>query len=110
MADMERLTVTLPAEMAASIKSAVEMGDYASTSDVVGAALRDWKMKRALQVEGLAAHKADIDIGLADVTAGRIKEFDAARIVARAISTLAFSKAASGIDDDCTAAFAVVQS
>ena len=49
MAELERLTITLPAEMAAVVKSAVESGDYASTSEVVRAALRDWKTKRALQ-------------------------------------------------------------
>src|SRR5580698_5317724 len=82
MSEIERLTITLPAEMAAVVKSAVETGDYASTSEVVRAALRDWKMKRALQVEELAALKADIDAGLTDVAAGRVKDFDATRIVA----------------------------
>ncbi len=37
MSEIERLTVTLPAEMAAVVKSAVETGDYASTSEVVRA-------------------------------------------------------------------------
>ena len=49
MSEIERLTVTLPAEMAAVVKSAVETGDYASTSEVVRAGLRDWKMKRAFR-------------------------------------------------------------
>ncbi|MDR3489791.1 MAG: type II toxin-antitoxin system ParD family antitoxin [Bradyrhizobium sp.] len=89
MSDIERLTITLPAEMAAVVKSAVETGDYASTSEVVRAALRDWKMKRALQVEELAALKADIDTGLADVAAGRVKDFDAARIIERGRKLLA---------------------
>ena len=89
MPDIERLTITLPAEMAAVVKSAVETGDYASTSEVVRAALRDWKMKRALQVEELAALKADIEMGLADVAAGRVKDFDAARIVERGRKLLA---------------------
>jgi len=79
----ERLTITLPAEMAAVVKSAVESGDDASTSEVVRAALRDWTTKRALQLEELAALKADIDAGLADVAAGRVKKFDAARIIKR---------------------------
>src|ERR1700721_8556 len=89
MSEIERLTITLPAEMAAVVKSAVEAGDYASTSEVVRAALRDWKMKRALQVEELAALKADIDAGLADVAAGRVKNFDATRIVERGRKLLA---------------------
>jgi antitoxin ParD1/3/4 len=89
MAEIERLTITLPADMAAVVKSAVTEGDYASTSEVVRAALRDWKMKRALQLQELAALKADIDKGLADVAAGRVKDFDAARIIERGRKLLA---------------------
>jgi antitoxin ParD1/3/4 len=67
----------------AVVKSAVEAGDYASTSEVVRAALRDWKLKRALQIEELPALKADLGAGLADVAAGRVKDFDSTRIVER---------------------------
>src|ERR1700722_17046176 len=83
MAEIERLTITLPSEMAAAVKGAVEVGDYASTSEVVREALRDWKLKRAVQVQELAALKADIDKGLADVAQGRVKDFDTKDIVAR---------------------------
>jgi antitoxin ParD1/3/4 len=89
MTEIERMTITMPAEMAAVVKRAVEAGDYASTSEVVRAALRDWKMKRALQIEELAALKADIDTGLADVAAGRVKDFDADKIIARGRKLLA---------------------
>jgi antitoxin ParD1/3/4 len=83
MAEIERLTITLPHEMAATVKNAVDTGDYASSSEVVRAALRDWKLKRALQLEELATLKADIDVGLADIAAGRVADFDVARIVER---------------------------
>ena len=89
MADIERITITLPMDMAAVVKGAVEAGDYASTSEVVRAALRDWKMKRALQLQELAALKADIDKGLADVAQGRVKDFDAAQIIERGRQLLA---------------------
>ncbi len=89
MAEIERLTITLPAEMTAVIRSAVETGDYASTSEVVREAVRDWRTKRALQLQELAALKADIDKGLADVAAGRVKKFDAARIIKRGKALLA---------------------
>ncbi len=89
MAKIERLTITLPSDMAAVVKGAVADGDYASTSEVVRAALRDWKMKRALQLQELAALKADIDKGLADVAAGRVTEFDAARVIERGRRLLA---------------------
>ena len=83
MAGIERLTITLPSDMAATIRSAVEGGDYASTSEVVREALRDWKLRRALQLQELTALKADIDKGLADLAAGRVQDFDAERIIKR---------------------------
>ena len=61
MANIERMTITLPLEMAELIKGAVESGDYASASEVVREALREWKTKRALQLQELAGLKADID-------------------------------------------------
>jgi antitoxin ParD1/3/4 len=89
MAEIERLTITLPSDMAAALKDAVKGGDYASTSEVVREALRDWKMKRALQLHELAALKADIDKGLTDVAEGRVKDFDAGRIIERGRNLLA---------------------
>ncbi|MBW4699596.1 MAG: ribbon-helix-helix domain-containing protein [Aphanocapsa lilacina HA4352-LM1] len=78
MAEVERLTVTMPADMLAVLKAAVDSGDYASTSEVIREAVRDWKMKRALQMQEFVARKADIDQGLADVAAGRVTEFNSA--------------------------------
>jgi antitoxin ParD1/3/4 len=89
MPEIERLTVTLPAEMTAVIKSAVNSGDYASTSEVVREAVRDWKTKRALQLHELAALKTDIDKGLTDLAEGRVKDFDASRIIERGRKLLA---------------------
>lgn len=89
MAGIERLTITLPSDMAAVVKDAVEGGDYASNSEVVREALRDWTMKRALQLQELAALRADIDRGLADLAEGRVRDFDAARIIERGRKLLA---------------------
>jgi antitoxin ParD1/3/4 len=75
--------------MAAVVKAAVDAGDYASTSEVVRDALREWKTRRAIQLQELAALKADIDKGLADVAAGRVKDFDAKKIVERGRKLLA---------------------
>jgi antitoxin ParD1/3/4 len=83
MSAIERITITMPAEMAAVVKDAVEDGDYASTSEVVREALRDWKAKRALKLYELEALKAEIDKGVADVSAGRVRDFDVARIIER---------------------------
>lgn len=89
MAEIERMTITLPSDMAAVVKEAVAGGDYASSSEVVREALRDWKTKRALQLQELAALQADIDRGLADLAQGRVKDFDTARIIERGRKLLA---------------------
>jgi antitoxin ParD1/3/4 len=83
LAEIERITITLPSEMAAVVRGAVEEGDYASSSEVVREALRDWKTKRALQLQELAALKADIDRGFADLASGRVRAFDADRLIER---------------------------
>ena len=51
MPDLERLTITLPMPLAADVKGAVEAGEYASASEVIREALRDWRAKRALQLQ-----------------------------------------------------------
>lgn len=89
MAEIERLTITLPAEMAALVRGAVDEGNYASSSEVIREALRDWKTKRALQLHELEGLKAEIDRGLADLADGRVQEFDTARIIERGRTLLA---------------------
>jgi len=89
MSSIERMTITMPADMAAIVKSAVDGGDYASTSEVVREALREWKLRRGVQERELAALKADIDKGLADLAAGRVTDFNPRRIIARGRKLLA---------------------
>ena len=91
MAEIERMTITLPSEMAAIVKNAVAGGDYASSSEVMREALRDWKTKRALQLQELAFLKADIERGLTDLAEGRVQDFDSTRIIARGRKLLARS-------------------
>jgi antitoxin ParD1/3/4 len=86
---IERLTITLPADMAGLVRGAVDEGDYASTSEVIREALRDWKLKRELRLRQLTELKADIDRGLADVAEGRVASFDTERIIARGRKLLA---------------------
>ncbi len=89
MADIERMTVTLPAEMAALLRGVVDEGDYASSSEVIREALRDWKLKRELRLQKLTDLKAEIDRGLADVAANRATKFDVERIIKRGRKLLA---------------------
>lgn len=83
MAAIERLTITLPADMAGLVKGAVNEGGYASTSEVIREALREWKMKRDFHLRHLEALRVDIDRGLADVANRRLVPYDRGRIVER---------------------------
>lgn len=51
MANVEKLSIALTPDMAAIVRQAVESGDYASASEVVRDALREWKLKRAVESE-----------------------------------------------------------
>lgn len=51
MSNVEKLSIALPSEMAAVVRSAVETGEYSSNSEVIREALRDWNRKRALREE-----------------------------------------------------------
>lgn len=91
MSELERMTITMPADMAAVIKAAVDGGDYASTSEVIREAMREWKLRRAVQSQEFAALQADLQQGLADIAAGRLTDFDPKKITARGRKLLAKS-------------------
>ena len=46
MANIEKISIALPHDMVGMMREAVESGEYATTSDVIREALRDWKTKR----------------------------------------------------------------
>ena len=54
MATVEKISIALPPEMVAQLRNAVETGEYASSSEVVRDALRDWTHKRQLQQHGIS--------------------------------------------------------
>jgi antitoxin ParD1/3/4 len=43
MPKLERITITMPEAMVAKMRAAVESGEYATTSEIVREALRDWE-------------------------------------------------------------------
>lgn len=51
---VEKITIALPPEMVASMREAIQNGDYATSSEVVRDALRDWQRKRDLEQNGIA--------------------------------------------------------
>ena len=54
MSTAERISIALPPEMVATIRGAVATGEYASSSEVIRDALRDWTHKRKLRQQGVA--------------------------------------------------------
>ena len=70
MPDIEKLSIALPAEMAASIRTAVENGEYSSNSEVIREALRDWNHKRKLREQELSVLRAKVQEALADDSEG----------------------------------------
>ncbi len=53
MPHVEKMSVALTQEMAEMVRHAVETGEYASSSEVVREALRDWKHRRDFSQAGL---------------------------------------------------------
>ena len=53
MPSVEKVSIALTPEMAALVRKAVKSGEYASSSEVIREALRDWKLKRTLQQKEL---------------------------------------------------------
>src|ERR1700675_4330457 len=53
MPNVEKISIALPPEMVAVVRQAVETGEYASSSEVVRDALRDWTQKRSLRQQGI---------------------------------------------------------
>jgi antitoxin ParD1/3/4 len=63
MGKLERITVTMPEEMAAKLRAAVESGEYATTSEIVREALRDWSEEQVRKEAALVKLRALIDEG-----------------------------------------------
>ncbi len=73
--NFEKLSITLPAEMAKIIHEKVRAGGYGSASEVIREAMRGWLERQ----RRLAALDASIARGLADADADRIQDIDEVR-------------------------------
>jgi antitoxin ParD1/3/4 len=63
MSTIERMTITVPSEMAAILRQSVDGGEYASTSEVVREALREWMRRRDTDRRDLDALREAIRLG-----------------------------------------------
>ena len=53
MASIEKISVALPTDMLELVRKAVKAGDYATTSEVIREALREWKARRETRDEAI---------------------------------------------------------
>jgi antitoxin ParD1/3/4 len=58
MPSVEKISIALPPEMVAQVRRAVETGEYASSSEVIRDALRDWARKRVPYANSIADLRA----------------------------------------------------
>ena len=64
MPSAERMTITMPSDMAETLRQTVAGGEYASTSEVVREALRDWTRNRDTERRELETLRDAIKAGL----------------------------------------------
>ena len=70
MPTVEKIAIALTKEIAENVRNAVTAGEYASTSEVIREALRDWQFKRATQREAVEHLRRLWQAGLASGSAG----------------------------------------
>lgn len=66
MGKLERIMVTMPEEMAAKLRAAVDAGEYTTTSEIVREALHDWsdqQDRRQAEIDRLRALVAEAENG-----------------------------------------------
>jgi antitoxin ParD1/3/4 len=80
MANVEKISIALPADVATLVRNAVESGDYASSSEVIREALRESKARRAARSDGINEIRRLWDEGL---KSGPSKDLDIAAIKKR---------------------------
>ena len=83
MAEIERITITVTSDLVTDMKAAIADGDYASVSEIVRDALRDWRVKRLGEQQKLAELRAIVEEGFADLVDRRVSELDPGEIIAR---------------------------
>ena len=83
MAEIEKISVALTSEQVTSLKAAVNSGEYATTSEIIREAVREWQWKRDMRIEEVNRVRALWDAGLESGKALPV-DFSAVRVEARA--------------------------
>jgi len=93
MPEVQKISVALTGEQVSALKAAVETGEYATTSEVIREALREWQWKRELRSEEIARLRQSWQVGKASGTAVPL-DLDETRQDARERLRLAASRTA----------------
>jgi len=96
MSKVQKVSVALTGEQVASLDAAVASGEYATTSEIVREAVRDWQLKRELRQADIKRLRQLWDAGMSSGSAGKV-DLKAARREARA--RLAGARKAAGDAD-----------
>jgi len=70
MSTIEKISIALTPDLAALVRNAVTDGYYASTSEVIREALRDWKIKQSLNERSTTELRALWQEGINSGSAG----------------------------------------
>jgi antitoxin ParD1/3/4 len=65
MPDIEKVSVALTSEQVSQLKAAVASGEYATTSEAIREALREWQWKRELREKEIGQIRAFVEEGRA---------------------------------------------
>jgi antitoxin ParD1/3/4 len=93
MADLEELSIALPAPLASAVRRAVEDGEYASASEAISDALQLWESRRQLRERDLDVLRRRWDEGKAS---GRAGPLDIGRLIAEERARLQDTEAGRG--------------
>jgi antitoxin ParD1/3/4 len=72
MPDVQKVSIALTSEQLDALKAAVASGEYATTSEVIREAVRDWQFKRELRREDILRLRQMWDEGKASGPARRV--------------------------------------
>ena len=97
MVSIQKISIALPQEMVALVRRAVETGEYASSSEVVRDALRDWSQKRSLREQGIAELRRVWAQAIKDGGAGE----PASEVLNRLERKYGERAGASGAEEEC---------
>jgi antitoxin ParD1/3/4 len=75
MPEVQKVSIALTGEQVGALKAAVDTGEYATTSEIVREAIRDWQFKRELRQEDIRQLRQLWDEGKASGPARKV-DFD----------------------------------